>query len=102
MPYKDLTKRRQYRRNYNRKWRAEHKRLGLCLDCSESVKVGYVYCAKHLFSHYKGYEMRMRSLNRCIHCGAPLIDDENRYCTACRSWWHTPIIKGVIEYGVVE
>lgn len=94
---------REQKNQSSRQRKARLKQKGLCVDCvKEKATPGYILCAWCSYknnirgSHYrqshrnililKDRERRRKHLleGRC-RCGAPLIEDEVKYCFACRA-----------------
>lgn len=97
----------------NAKYKREHREQGLCLNCSRPALPGRVCCIVcnetdrvnfHKWLAKPGnYERKQeqnrkqrklyRETNRCIHCGAPLGEqDEGRVCCMnCRDGTFTAI-----------
>lgn len=116
MPFKSRERRRQYGRAYGLRWRANHKKLGLCHDCNRPVSFGAIRCEVHLHNqnimfrrswekNHKIYNNRRKikrqsylEERRCRDCGAPLIEDEVKLCVSCKTSSHLPMIKGVLKY----
>ena len=106
--------------NRKRQWRANHKLKNLCVWCSNPTSIGCVYCKECLYriSHNparKTTEYRNQSNERerarrlawlkkgnCYRCGAPLSDEEKKYCFACMGGARTHQIKGVVHYAIAD
>ena len=102
-----------------RSWRKRRKELGLCIDCSNPIVLGYTRCANCLLKNALSYRQKRQqnpkwkelenirrkefyymclSSNRCCGCGAPLREDEARRCFACIANHLLPMVpkkKGV-------
>ena len=120
MPYKDKDRAREYNKEYLRKRHKWHKEQGLCYDCNKEVIEGYTLCPncsyKHQIHDRKYREENRESLilyqrkngqkrleeSRCYSCGAPLIEDEIKYCFACVCKRDIPIMKGVLKYETAD
>lgn len=92
--------RTKYMRAYIKNMREERRKLGLCTDCGETAS-SVSFCAHHLYlrslynkryfrKHYDyminrmiEYRRKMNEDRRCIVCGTPLIEDENKLCVNC-------------------
>lgn len=112
----------EHLRDLNNKWlarlRAKRKGNGLCPSCGQEPIIGLLYCSSCLYkssvkkkkyrqTHFaflreKALIWRKQYLetNRCYRCGAPLMEDESKYCFACMAGRTIPIIKGVLKKGV--
>lgn len=95
---------------YNRR-----KQNGLCVQCGERAVPGLTLCPncqlKHSLAQKKcnqahseqrrikawGYRERRKAEDRCIRCGAPLIEGERAYCFNCLIFRHSGMIKGVLR-----
>ena len=111
---------RAERLEYMKRQCAEHKAKGLCVCCSNPAVPGYTLCANCLLKRSQYCKQKRRDnpqwaeyvrqkaekhcqqwleTNRCYHCGAPLAEDEIKYCNPCRCNWHNlvpiPKKKGV-------
>ncbi len=120
MPYKDKEDKNQWQIG----WRKKHKEMGLCHDCSRKSLFGLSLCLlhhEHLISYGKVWRDNHRkeikkyhSMKRtqrikegkCIRCGAPLLDEEPKYCVNCMSRTSEESslaqIKGVLKYETAE
>ena len=85
----------------NKVYRESHKAQGLCVDCSSSTLPNRTLCALCSYKYqvrHKVYRLEHRGVlseksrelrkhyaaeGRCSRCGAPLIEEEQRYCFAC-------------------
>ena len=104
-------------REYCKQWRKTRRTTGLCMNCNRKAILGHTRCAIHLFKsafsarkHYEEHrnhkleylEKRQQSRlieGKCFTCGAPLIEDESKYCFACKSRPRRQVlIKGVLKY----
>jgi hypothetical protein len=97
-----------------RELRQERKGKGLCIDCGKPAFPGVVRCVGCLYKRKQSqvaYKRRNREVEaqkdrerrakwiqegRCGRCGAPLIENETNYCSACLAGRHQPVIKGVV------
>jgi len=111
MPYKDVEKRKL--NNRNRYW--YRKQNNLCVYCGREALLGIIYCPDCLIRHelsdrkcYRAHSEerriqadsereRRKAENRCIRCGAPLIEGETGYCFNCLIFRHEGMIKGVLS-----
>ena len=110
MPFKNPETRKAWRRQRY----AKHRAMGLCTDCLRKAFPHSSRCLTCLYAHSLA-EARYRRLHRehyqraaradrelrqregrCIRCGAPLIEDETRYCMACVSMHLEPRFEGTI------
>ena len=87
---------------YMKQLRQRREELGLCRECGEKVSYGSTRCAVCLLKdmlrkrrwrqahpnyereHSKQVRCGREENNQCIRCGAPLIEDECRYCMNCK------------------
>jgi len=42
-------------------------------------------------NYFKAWRVEQIASNRCPRCGAPLMEDEDRYCVACYVGRHIPV-----------
>ena len=99
----------------------KRKRNRACTKCGKKVKIGHTQCWSCLFKssiyskkyfreHFDSVTKRHHAnrllwirTNKCARCGAPLIEDETKYCMACRSYWGTRTgIGGVLKYEIAN
>lgn len=94
----------------NKAYKRLHKKLGLCLDCSEKAVISN-RCVKHYVSsmlarkryyhkneeliseRYKERSARLFAERRCTHCGVLLIEDEGHRCINCNEATHIQSTK---------
>lgn len=80
------------------KYRAEQKRLGLCIECNEKAEPGRVRCQNHLDKRNtlnKNWVKRHKAEGLCTHCCEKATDgfqcaahgEENRKRQAGRGYW---------------
>ena len=83
----------------NKKYKEDHKKKGLCVDCSEPAVVGKTRCEKHFERNRiydnkrnKARKQKYKDENKCPKCSAPLteLDLEDGYieCCNCRQKLH--------------
>lgn len=93
------------------KYKDLHKKLHLCVDCSEPAIDGKRRCKKHLygnndarFKYSHSHKDKRNALNRrlrerlkkegrCIACGAPRDDPDRAQCVNCRLGIRKPQLK---------
>ncbi len=86
----------------SKEYKDRHRELGLCQNCSRVALRGLSYCLYHLLTHrvsaIKYRNQRKKELankekerrgirlaeGKCIACGAPLLEDEIKYCVSCK------------------
>lgn len=104
---------KEERKKYVRNWRLWHKEMGLCKSCNRLSIPGLcqcIYCwnTENLYKKnyrqenrqsiiIKGREIKgkRREEGRCPSCGAPLMEEEGRYCVNCNEHHKYPSrIKG--------
>lgn len=68
------------------KYRAQHKKLHLCVDCAAPAVLGTLRCSTHLYKkqidNSKHYRERIEK-GLCSRCGAPLNLDSDFGHTQC-------------------
>lgn len=90
------------------------KQNGLCVQCGRIAVPWITLCPdcqlKHSLSKRKcdqahskqrqikaqEYRDERKAGNRCIRCGVPLIEGEERYCFNCLIFRHNGMIRGVL------
>ena len=83
----------------NKKYKDEHKKKGLCVDCSRPAIVGKIRCLKctekfRIYDNKRSKKRRetRKDENKCVTCSSPLleIDIKDGYvnCCNCRQRIH--------------
>ena len=103
MPYKDKEVKRAYQREWCQVRYRRRKLQGLCVFCGKPVGTGYWICPmcvrkrillhrSYHFSHrgemlrkQRAYRAKLVKEGRCYDCGAPLLEDEIKYCFGCHA-----------------
>ena len=76
----------------DKKYKDEHRRKGLCVNCSRPAVVGKVLCYVHLENEKvrdnkrnKKRKQKYKDENRCPSCSAPLsdLDLQDGYIVCC-------------------
>jgi len=79
-----------------KKYRELHKKLGLCIDCSNPARPGVLRCRKCSIKMHeydikkrdrKAQRERYKKMGKCPRCGKPLDRDADNgffYCVNCR------------------
>lgn len=76
----------EHERQYNRDYRAEKIKKGICTSCSAPAVPGRKHCAKHLLEirNHSRYEKHlMQQLGKCPRCHKP-NDNGGSLCNECR------------------
>lgn len=73
-----------------REYEARHRKIGLCIKCSDKAVYGTDYCAKHLHARRQlnkrasaRQRERRKANNRCTRCGGPKQREGLAYCNNC-------------------
>jgi len=85
--------RREYMREYMRRWRANpinHLRRLLAKRRYDSTRRQYNADYQRALRNDRRYN------KQCIRCGAPLVEEEDGDCFACLTSGHKAQVKGVI------
>ena len=98
----------------------KYRKQQLCYRCGMKATPGYAFCAncsyKDNFRERKyrqenreflspcGRKVKQKRLKegRCYKCGAPLMEDESKYCFACTCNYNTSTMKGVLKYETAD
>lgn len=119
MPYKDIEKRREHyrewQRRHDKRQYLRHKEVGLCSHCNRQAILGQTLCILHNYTHsqskkkwYQAHRMkelsrsrerkkRLESEGRCGVCGVPLIKGEGKRCVNCNWVSAHPRIMGLVK-----
>ena len=83
-------------------YKLRHKKLGLCISCTQPANTGDYYCIEHRYKkqrcdiryYYKNKverrhqvearRQRYKEEGKCPDCGIPLIEGEGVYCINCQ------------------
>lgn len=96
-----IEKEREYGRQYKRERYYAFRQKGLCVKCGKPAVLGETFCAScnyknrlsclAYYSRNRKQEAERRRIQsaryltegKCYHCGAPLMEGENKYCINC-------------------
>ena len=78
--------------NYKQQYKLSHKKLGLCVECSEIATIGIrcnIHGKKHRLQNVR-LKLQRRKANLCPDCGTPKLIEEKHYslCQNCREHFH--------------
>jgi len=99
-----------------KRYQQSHREAGMCIFCSNpAIKRSYCEsCERKLNERARSkraYNIKLQrqykqfrlAHNQCYNCGAPLMDDETKYCITCKvGWSHNAVVKGVLKYETAD